>query len=75
MAKELSGVFSASTSIILEQNELDIKSTIKHAIRNDELGAQPAFLGSTSQGQLIAIEEKIKKIFYNLLVSCFMMMN
>ena len=62
MAKELSGVFSASASIILEQNELDIKSTIKHAIRNDELGAQPAFLGSTSQGQLIAIEEKIKLI-------------
>jgi len=62
MAKELSGVFSASASIISEQNELDIKSTIKHAVQNDELGAQPAFLGSTSQSQLISIEEKIKLI-------------
>ena len=28
MAKELSGVFSASASIISEQNELDIKSDL-----------------------------------------------
>lgn len=58
----LSGVFSASCSIISEKNELDISSTIEHALRNDKLGAQPVLLGSTSQAHLISIEEKIKLI-------------
>ena len=58
----IKGIFSASMSILNKDLSLDIGSTIKHAKVVDKLGAGPAFLGSTSQAQLISVEEKKKLI-------------
>lgn len=58
MTRLLKGIFSASVSIISESNELDIASTIEHAKNIDKFGVGPCFLGSTSQSQLISIQEK-----------------
>ena len=55
---KLEGIFSASVSIITEKNELDIGATVDHAKAVDKFGVQPAFLGSTSQSQLISVQEK-----------------
>ena len=55
---KLEGIFSASVSIITESNELNIAETIEHAKAVDKFGAGPAFLGSTSQAQLISVQEK-----------------
>ena len=55
---DIKGIFSASLSILKDDLTLDIEETIQHAKRVDKLGAGPAFLGSTSQAQLISIQEK-----------------
>ena len=51
-------MLSASLSILKNDLSLDVQETIKHAKNVDKLGAGPAFLGSTSQAQLISIQEK-----------------
>ena len=55
---KLKGIFSASLSILKNDLSLDVQETIKHAKNVDKLGAGPAFLGSTSQAQLISVQEK-----------------
>ena len=54
----IKGIFSASLSILKDDLSLDIDETIQHAKEVDKLGAGPAFLGSTSQAQLISVQEK-----------------
>ncbi|MDC0059622.1 dihydrodipicolinate synthase family protein [Pelagibacteraceae bacterium] len=58
----LDTVFSASVSLLNADMKLDIGATIEHALKVDKLGVSPAFLGSTSQAQLLEISDKKKLI-------------
>jgi len=58
----LKGIFAALASVFNEDLSLDIKSTINHAFNVVKNGSNVAFLGSTSQAQLISVSEKIKLI-------------
>ena len=54
----MNGIFAASMSVLKDDLSLDIIKTINHAKEIDSFGVGPAFLGSTSQAQLISVEEK-----------------
>ena len=54
----MNGIFSASMSVLKDDLSLDITETINHAKEIDSFGVGSAFLGSTSQAQLISVEEK-----------------
>ena len=58
MTKLLNGIYSASVSLLNSDLSLDVGATIEHAKKVDKLGVGPAFLGSTSQAQLLEISEK-----------------
>jgi len=58
----LKGIFAALTSVLNEDLSLDIKLTINHAFDVVKNGSNVAFLGSTSQAQLISVSEKTKLI-------------
>ena len=55
---QLEGIFAATLSVIREDLSLDISATIEHAQHVDRQGSGLAFLGSTSQSQLLPIQEK-----------------
>ena len=52
------GIFAATITVLNEDLSLNINETIKHAKNVDEQGSGLAFLGSTSQSQLLSIQEK-----------------
>jgi len=58
----LNAVFSASVSMLNADLSLDIGGTIEHALKVEQEGVFPAFLGSTSMSQLLSITEKKKLI-------------
>ena len=58
MAKKLEGVFAATISVLKKDLSLDISATIEHSLNVDRQGIGLAFLGSTSQSQLLPIQEK-----------------
>ncbi len=55
---KLEGIFAATITVLKEDLSLDISATINHAINVDKQGSGLAFLGSTSQSQLLSIQEK-----------------
>jgi len=55
---KLEGIFAATITVLKEDLSLDISATINHAINVDKQGSGLAFLGSTSQSQLLSIREK-----------------
>tara|TARA_Y100000590_G_C15672180_1_gene996659 strand:- start:98 stop:976 length:879 start_codon:yes stop_codon:yes gene_type:complete len=58
----LNNVFSASCSILNSDLSLDVEATIEHALKIEERGVSPAFLGSTSMSQLLELSDKKKLI-------------
>jgi len=58
MTKKLEGIFAATNTVLNEDLSLNISGTIQHAINVDKQGAGLAFLGSTSQSQLLSVQEK-----------------
>jgi 4-hydroxy-tetrahydrodipicolinate synthase len=58
MTKKLEGIFAATISVLNKDLSLDISATIEHALNVDKHGSGLAFLGSTSQSQLLSIQEK-----------------
>lgn len=57
MAK-LEGIFAATITVLNEDLSINIAETISHAKNVDKQGSGLAFLGSTSQSQLLSIQEK-----------------
>ena len=55
---KLEGIFAATITVLNEDLSLNIAETIKHAQNVDQQGSGLAFLGSTSQSQLLSIKEK-----------------
>lgn len=55
---KLEGIFAATITVLNEDLSLNISATIDHAINVDKQGSGLAFLGSTSQSQLLSINEK-----------------
>jgi 4-hydroxy-tetrahydrodipicolinate synthase len=55
---KLEGIFAATITVLNEDLSLNVSDTIKHAKNVDMNGAGLAFLGSTSQSQLLSIQEK-----------------
>ena len=71
----LNTVFSASVSVLNANLSLDVGGTIEHALKVEQQGVSPAFLGSTSMSQLLGISDKkklikeiLKQIFQNILI-------
>jgi len=58
MTKKLEGIFAATNTVLNEDLSLNITDTIQHAKNVDKQGAGLAFLGSTSQSQLLSVQEK-----------------
>tara|TARA_B110000438_G_scaffold302990_2_gene362611 strand:- start:1196 stop:2089 length:894 start_codon:yes stop_codon:yes gene_type:complete len=58
MTKKLEGIFAATNTVLNEDLSLNISGTIQHAINVDKQGAGLAILGSTSQSQLLSVQEK-----------------
>ena len=58
--EQLRGIFAASLSLLDKNLTLDVKKTILHAENLIDQGCHGvAILGSTGQGQLISVSEKI----------------
>ena len=55
---KLEGIFAATITVLNEDLSLNISATIDHARNVDKQGSGLAFLGSTSQSQLLSIHEK-----------------
>jgi|TARA_B110000438_G_scaffold48977_1_gene49386 4-hydroxy-tetrahydrodipicolinate synthase len=55
---KLEGIFAATITVLNEDLSINIDDTISHAKNVDMQGAGLAFLGSTSQSQLLSIQEK-----------------
>jgi 4-hydroxy-tetrahydrodipicolinate synthase len=55
---KLEGIFAATITVLNEDLSINIDDTISHAKNVDKQGAGLAFLGSTSQSQLLSIQEK-----------------
>ena len=55
---KLEGIFAATISVLNKDLSLDISATIEHALYVDRQGSGLVFLGSTSQSQLLSIQEK-----------------
>ena len=55
---KLEGIFAATITVLNEDLSLNVSDTIKHAKNVDMNGSGLAFLGSTSQSQLLSIQEK-----------------
>ena len=55
---KLEGIFAATITVLNEDLSLNIAKTINHAQNVDQQGSGLAFLGSTSQSQLLSIKEK-----------------
>ena len=71
----LNTVFSASVSVLNANLSLDVGGTIEHALKVEQQGVSPAFLGSTSMSQLLGISDKkklikeiLKQNFQNILI-------
>ena len=71
----LNTVFSASVSMLNANLSLDVGGTIEHALKVEQQGVSPAFLGSTSMSQLLGISDKkklikeiLKQNFQNILI-------
>ncbi len=58
----LNSVFSASVSMLNADLSLDVEGTIEHALKVEQQGVSPAFLGSTSMSQLLGLSDKKKLI-------------
>ena len=58
----LNTVFSASVSMLNANLSLDVGGTIEHALKVEQQGVSPAFLGSTSMSQLLGVSDKKKLI-------------
>ena len=55
---KLEGIFAATITVLNKDLSINIDDTISHAKNVDKQGAGLAFLGSTSQSQLLSIQEK-----------------
>jgi len=55
---KLEGIFAATITVLNDDLSLNVKNTIKHAKNVDKQGSGLAFLGSTSQSQLLSLQEK-----------------
>jgi 4-hydroxy-tetrahydrodipicolinate synthase len=55
---KLEGIFAATITVLNEDLSINIADTISHAKNVDKQGSGLAFLGSTSQSQLLSIQEK-----------------
>jgi len=55
---KLEGIFAATITVLNEDLSINIANTISHAKNVDKQGSGLAFLGSTSQSQLLSIQEK-----------------
>ena len=71
----LNTVFSASVSMLNANLSLDVGGTIEHALKVEQQGVSPAFLGSTSMSQLLGVSDKkklireiLKQKFQNILI-------
>ncbi len=55
---KLEGIFAATITVLNDDLSINVKKTVEHAKNVDKQGSGLAFLGSTSQSQLLSLQEK-----------------